>query len=367
MARLRPNAPPSRQGVSASCVVLPPASPGPVLWRTVFDFLIDRFPHINAQAWADRLQRGDVVTADGATLDPQSLFEPGLRVYYFRAVPDEAHIPFEHTVLYRDTHLLVVDKPHFLPVVPSGHYVRHTLLARLKTQLDLDDLTPVHRIDRDTAGLVMFSLMPATRNHFHALFRARRVHKTYEAVAQWNPNLPWKPDGTLRRATRITPSSTHFMQMMEWPDAPADQVNAVTDIRVLQVSAGLVHLELHPLTGQRHQLRVHLNALGMPIQNDGIYPKLTPEGQASFTCPLQLLARSLEFVDPVSGQDMIFRSSFSLSFSKCADARASQHLGVRRNFAEITPSTAAPASSQSGLPEPVPGLASNRWSQTTEN
>jgi tRNA pseudouridine32 synthase/23S rRNA pseudouridine746 synthase len=312
MARFRPNAPPGRQGVSASCVVLPQSSgpPGAVRWGTVADFLAERFPHVGAGAWAERLRQGDVVNASGHALSPQSPFEPGLRIYYFRAVPEEADIPFEHTVLHRDEHLLVVDKPHFLPVVPSGKYVQQTLLARLKSQLGLDNLAPIHRIDRDTAGLVMFSIDPATRNHYHALFRQHQVRKTYAAIAPWNAALSWPPSGVLHRESRIG-VSTHFMQQTEVPGEP----NAVTDIRLIEVlpplagaAPTLARYELRPATGQRHQLRVHMNALGLPILNDGIYPALTPENTADFSKPLQLLAQVLEFIDPVTSLPQKFVS-----------------------------------------------------------
>ncbi|MEN9538569.1 MAG: hypothetical protein RLZZ126_804, partial [Pseudomonadota bacterium] len=252
---------------------------------------------------------------DGQPLSLRDACTPGARVHYFRDVPNEEPIPFQETVLYQDEHLLVVDKPHFLPVVPSGRHLRETLLVRLRERLKLPHLSPVHRIDRDTAGLVMFSVNPVTRNAYHALFRRRAVHKTYEALTRWNPDVPWVREGSclsLRHSSRIVPSTTHFMQMMEASDAHGSVANAETHIRVLSVAGDLARLELQPLTGQRHQLRVHLNALGMPIEHDSIYPVLQPEGTSDFTRPLQLLARSLSFADPVSGHARAFESAFAL-------------------------------------------------------
>ena len=302
MARFRPNPPPTRHGVSASCTVLPPGQ-----WQSALEFLIQRFQHISAHTWCERLANGDVVDDSGRPITAQSPYQAGLRIYYFRDVPQEAPIPFHEVVLHQDQHLLVVDKPHFLPVMPSGKYLQETVLVRLKNKLGSNDIAPIHRIDRDTAGLVMFSLNPATRDAYHALFREREVHKTYEAIAPRNAALPWPTNGVLRRESRIA-ESENFMQQCEVEGPP----NAITDIRLLEVSGNLARYELKPGTGQRHQLRVHMNALGLPILNDGIYPVLTPEGSTDFANPLQLLAKSIAFVDPLSSQPCEFVSERKL-------------------------------------------------------
>ena len=294
MARFRPNPPVDRHGVSASCTVLPD---GP--WPLVLDYLIERFAHVDAATWRQRLVDGDVLDDGGVRITTQTPYRPGLRLYYFRAVLQEAAIPFEEVVLYQDAHLVVVDKPHFLPVMPSGKYLQETVLVRLRRKLGLNGLSPIHRIDRDTAGLVMFSANPATRDAYHALFRERKVGKIYQAVAPWNPGLKWPH----QRTSRIV-ASDHFMQQCELAGAP----NAITDIRPLEISGALAKYELKPTTGQRHQLRVHMAALGLPILNDGIYPTLTPEGGIDHDKPLQLLAQSLEFADPVTGGSRQFRS-----------------------------------------------------------
>ena len=227
------------------------------------------------------------------------------RLYYYREVPNEAPIPFEEVVLYRDEHLLVVDKPHFLPVVPSGGYLAETVLVRLKRKLGLDDLAPIHRIDRDTAGLVLFSTQSTSRAAYSALFRQHQVHKIYHAIAPWRADLPMPQ----LRQSRIQPAG-HFMLQQEVPGEP----NAITHIRVLQVRGALARYELRPVTGQRHQLRVHMLALGLPLLNDGLYPTLTPEGQVDHAHPLQLLARELAFTDPVTGQARHFVSQRQLMF-----------------------------------------------------
>ena len=290
--------PPSRHGVGASVVFTPP---GP--WPTAFDFFSNRFPRIPALEWQQRLTQGDVLDARGMPLHVDSPYQAGQHWYYFRAVSREEPIPFEATVLWQDEHLLVADKPHFLPVVPSGHYLQETLLVRLKNQLNLPDLAPLHRLDRDTAGLVLFSKTPASRGAYHSLFRDHAMRKTYEAVAPWNPALPWP----IHRASRIQPSA-HFMQQVE-VEGP---VNAITDIAPVEAGSKLARYALSPITGQRHQLRVHMAALGLPLVGDGIYPNLTPEGTADYARPLQLLAKSIAFTDPLTGQARQFDSQRTL-------------------------------------------------------
>jgi tRNA pseudouridine32 synthase / 23S rRNA pseudouridine746 synthase len=292
---------PTRNGVSPSCVVLPQGA-----WATVLDFLVQRFAHVSASQWQQRMQEGVVVDAQGNTLSPQTPYQANTRVYYYRALPAEHPIPFETTVLWQDAHIVVVDKPHFLPVLPSGKYLQETVLVRLKKALQNDALSPIHRIDRDTAGLVLFSANPSTRGHYQALFRQREVHKTYEAIAPWAPQLAWP----MRRASRIVPS-THFMQQTEISGEP----NAVTLIEPVQICGELARYRLAPITGQRHQLRVHMNALGLPIVGDGMYPTLTPEPPIpTYTNPLLLLAQQLRFVDPISGLERLFTSQRSLEF-----------------------------------------------------
>jgi tRNA pseudouridine32 synthase/23S rRNA pseudouridine746 synthase len=273
-------------------------------WTTALDFFGRRFDKVARSDWVARFAAGDVVDEDGTLVRADSPLHKGQRLYYFRDVPSEPHIPFQERILYQDEDLLVVDKPHFLPVIPSGKYVRETLLVRLGKTLNSTCLAPIHRIDRDTAGIVLFSLNPATRNAYSQLFRDHVVQKTYHAIARWNPDLNWP----IQRHTRIAVGG-HFMQQAEVEGTP----NALTTIRPLLHDDALALYELKPVNGQRHQLRVHMNALGLPIWGDGIYPELTPEGSANYENPLQLLAQSIAFTDPLSGEARRFESTLNLS------------------------------------------------------
>jgi tRNA pseudouridine32 synthase/23S rRNA pseudouridine746 synthase len=226
-------------------------------------------------------------------------------VYYYRTLDAEVRIPFDEQVLFQDDQLVVVDKPPFLPVTPTGKYLQESLLVRLKRKLKLDDLVPLHRIDRSTAGLVLFSVRPGTRGAYQAMFPERRIAKHYEAVVPWQPGVSSVP-GTY--CSRLV-DDEHFMRVKE----EAGEPNSETRIAVEQEADGYALLKLSPVTGRKHQLRVHCMALGMPIVNDPIYPTLLPPDSDDFDKPLQLLAKSVAFQDPVSGELRTFTSPRSLS------------------------------------------------------
>ncbi len=271
----------------------------------MLDFFAERFPAVTGDVWQQRMAQNLVVDERGVAVTPKRPYQGHIRVYYYREVPDEPRIPFDEVVLFQDEQLVVADKPHFLPVVPSGNYLLQTLLVRLKQKLGIDTLVPIHRIDRDTAGLVLFSVQPATRAHYHALFNQHKVKKTYTAIAPWHDDLALP----LTRTSRIV-AAGHFMLQHE-VSGPA---NAITHLDVLEVRGALARYVLSPVTGKRHQLRVHMTALSLPILGDGLYPTLTPEGQIDYENPLQLLAQSIEFTDPVTGRLRQFTSERRLTF-----------------------------------------------------
>ena len=291
---------PTRDGVGPSCVGLPQ---GP--WPTIAEFLMARFPAITREAWMARIEANDVIDEHGVPVTAQRRYQAPLRVYYYRTIDAEVRIPFDEQVLFQDNHLVVVDKPPFLPVTPTGKYLQESLLVRLKRKLELDDLVPLHRIDRSTAGLVLFSVRPETRGAYQAMFPERRIDKHYEAVVPWRPGVSSVP-GTYR--SRLV-DDEHFMRVKEEEGEP----NSETRIVVKEAADGYALLDLSPVTGRKHQLRVHCMALGMPIVNDPIYPTLLPQGSDDFDKPLQLLAKSVAFQDPVSGELRSFTSPRSLS------------------------------------------------------
>jgi tRNA pseudouridine32 synthase/23S rRNA pseudouridine746 synthase len=298
---------PSRRGVSASCIALPYDKAAP--WPRVIDFLSERLRAVSRDAWSQRMARGEVLDEAGQPLPPQAPFTPGVRVYYYRELDHEPVVPFEETVLFQDQHLLVADKPHFLPVTPGGRYVQQSLLVRLKNRLGVDTLSPIHRIDRETAGLVVFCLRPQDRDAYQALFRDRVVRKVYEALAAAGEAPGAWP---LVRRSRIDEAHDAFFRMNETGGEP----NSETRIQQLETRGRWARYRLEPVTGKRHQLRVHMNALGLPIVGDQFYPHVQrgPHEAEDFSNPLRLLAQAIAFDDPVTGQPRCFESQRALDW-----------------------------------------------------
>lgn len=289
---------PIRDGVSASAVFLPEGE-----WRTVLAFLTYYFPSVGEARWVARMESGSVLDAEGDAIAPTALYRPLTRIFYYRELEDELQIPFDEVILFENDHLIVADKPHFMSTVPVGRYLKETLLVRLKQRLNLEHLVPLHRLDRDTAGLVLLSKQVATRDAYHALFRGDGITKAYEAVARFNPEHEYP----VTRQSRIGRAEL-FYRREEVEGVP----NASSVIDLIERQGEWARYHLRPITGKTHQLRVHMAALGMPIRNDVLYPQECRRAPDDYNYPLQLLARTLEFVDPISGAAMMFESRFRL-------------------------------------------------------
>jgi tRNA pseudouridine32 synthase / 23S rRNA pseudouridine746 synthase len=269
----------------------------------VFDCLCAHFDRVPSDQWRSRFERGLVLDETGSPLSLASRFRAGSRVHYYREVIDETPIPFLEQILHADEHLIVVDKPHFLPVSPVGAYVQETLLSRLRRRFENFDLVPLHRIDRATAGLVMFSTTAGSRAAYQGLFREHRIEKRYEAIA---PALPTIMFPLVRRTCIVR--GEPFVRSRETSGEP----NTETRIEVARAHGPNWQYTLYPKTGKKHQLRVHMAALGAPIVNDDFYPEMIERTADDFTRPLQLIARALRFVDPLNGVQREFESALSL-------------------------------------------------------
>ena len=277
-------------------------------WASVLDFFVHRFPFVATASWAQRFDSGLVRDTAGRAVAASSPFSPlaGQKLSYFRVVEDELDIPFVEQILFEDERIVVADKPHFLPVQPAGRYLAQTLLSRLQKRLKLPELTPAHRSDQGTAGLVILVKKPEHRDAYQKLFREREIAKTYQAIAPFRAELLFP----MQRCTRIV-DAAHFMQMQE-VDGVA---NSETEICLLEKDTNWARYQLKPRTGKRHQLRVQMSALGIPIQNDPIYPELLPQAdELNFSRPLKLLAKGLAFEDPVSAEFRQFESRLRLDF-----------------------------------------------------
>ncbi|MEV5174700.1 RluA family pseudouridine synthase [Streptomyces flaveolus] len=291
---------PQREGVDPVRVRLPVAG----AWATVREHLVERLTGAPPGVVESMFAAGLVVGADGRAVPPDAPYRPGMFVWFHRELPAEVPVPFPVEVVYRDEHIVVADKPHFLATTPRGSHVAETALARLRRELGVPTLTAAHRLDRLTAGLVLFTVRPEERGAYQSLFRDRRVRKEYEAVAPYDPAL------VLPRTVRSRIVKERGVPAArEVPGEP----NAETRVELIGHRAGLGRYRLVPATGQTHQLRVHLTALGVPILGDPLYSEVTaPVPAGDFRRPLQLLARELEFTDPVTGTEHTFTSARTL-------------------------------------------------------
>lgn len=289
---------PKRYGLDPARLRLPETGE----WATIRDHLVERLPRVAPERIDELLHAGGIVDLEGP-IAPDAPYVPGGAVWFHRDLPDETDVPFDITVVHRDEDLLVVDKPHFLATIPRGQHIRQTALVRLREELGLPDLVPAHRLDRVTAGLLLFVVNPARRGAYQTMFHRRAVRKEYEAIA------PYRPDLELPRTVRSRiVKEKQVLAAQEVEGEP----NAETRVDLLEHRDGLGRYRLRPLTGRTHQLRLHMNGLGVPILGDDFYPVLTDKPVHDFTRPLQLLAASLEFTDPVSGKPRRFETTRSL-------------------------------------------------------
>jgi tRNA pseudouridine32 synthase / 23S rRNA pseudouridine746 synthase len=288
---------PPRDGLDPARVRMPDDGP----WTTLRDHLVERLPVPSARVDA-MLAEGRIVDHDGP-LGPDAPFVPRSVVWFHRDLPDEAPVPFAIEVLYRDDDVLVVDKPHFLATIPRGRHVLETALVRLRHELDLPMLSPAHRLDRVTAGVVLFVVDPARRGTYQNLFRDRRVAKVYEALAPHDPavSLPTTIRSRIEKERGV-------LTAREVPGEP----NAETTVELLEARNGIGRYRLTPHTGRTHQLRVHMTSLGLPLLGDPFYPVVRDVPLDDFRAPLQLLARELSFPDPDTGTTRRFVSRRAL-------------------------------------------------------
>lgn len=290
---------PVRDGLNPSRLRLSDAGD----WTTVLEYLVARFPH-DAARLREKVALGEVVAGDGTAITDTTAFAAREFVYLYRDPPAEVAVPFAVEILHRDENLLVVDKPHFLATMPRGGWVTETALVRLRRELDLPELSPAHRLDRLTAGVLVFTVRPGARGAYQSLFAEQRVHKEYEALA------PAASDLTFPREVRSRIEKQRgVLQAREVPG----EINAISRVELLDTDSTVARYRLLPRTGKTHQLRVHMNSLGIPILGDPLYPAVQDIAPQDFSQPLRLLARKIEFDDPFSGSRRYFASRRNLA------------------------------------------------------
>lgn len=303
MGRRRPRSPlPQRAGLDAVWVRTPARlGDAPAPFATLRDFLRARLPErVPVDAW---LVEGRFVDAAGTALTAETPYAPATFVWFHKDLRDEPDVP-DLAVLHRDDRIVVVDKPHFLATIPRGSHVRASALVRLRTQLGLPDLAPAHRLDRLTAGVLLFTTEPRWRAAYQGLFEQRLATKTYEALA---PALPRLAEPTIVRS-HITKRRGELQAV----ELPGEEPNAETLVTLVATRNPLALYRLEPRTGRTHQLRVHMAGLGAPIAGDPLYPTVvdTLEDPSN---PLRLVARTLAFTDPIDGTEQSFTSAIQLT------------------------------------------------------
>ena len=306
---------------------------------TIADYLIARFYPNDPQIIHARFNTGEVRLDDGTILTSDSPYMPGERIWYFRELADEPQLPSDMPVLYEDEHVLAIDKPHFLPTTPRGSYIAQTALTKLRVREQNPLLIPIHRLDRPTAGVLLFAKTVQARRPFQMMFQHRQASKTYRAVAPVPADVTAAEQALSTEGLQVRSHIQKIrdqlqVQQLSEQECAAQGVepNTLTTVKILRTftpSAQAVEgwraepalnkkqewalYDLEPHTGKTHQLRAHLNLLGSPILGDVLYPQVLPDTPDRPEYPLQLLAYSLHFEHPITGERVDLHSGRSLA------------------------------------------------------
>lgn len=311
-----------RKGLNPSRVRVPEEWAGQSAWSFLWHLIITqryRVPEDNEDALQERFTRGEVRQGyfpQDVALQPDSILSVGQDIWFYRIPGKEAIVPYRCETIYEDENLLVVDKPCFIATMPRGKHITQTATVLLRRETGIDDLAPAHRLDRLTSGILVFTKRPEVRGAYQTLFAERKAHKTYEAIA---PHTPTIAPGTQwrHRMEKIPGQVQGFIT-----DGEVNAITTVADVIPLSPEqcaqlamlhnlseiVPLARYVLEPLTGRTHQLRLHMNAAGVPILGDPAYPTVLPEGYEDFGTPMHLHARMLAFIDPLSGERMHFEA-----------------------------------------------------------
>lgn len=275
-------------------------------YHNFLDFFCDKFPQIHREAWIKRFAEKKITDTQETAIHASDIYCGDQHLIYYREVENEAPIPVKEHILFEDENLILVDKPHFLPIHPAGPYVKETLVYRLRQSQNNPDIAPLHRIDRLTAGLVLLSKKVSVRKDYQLLFENRAVDKTYLAISKGR--TPSQTSWHLKNHIGI--GDPWFLSAIKNDAAP----NSESHIKFLKEQDGFLKFKLKPISGKKHQLRVHLASIGFPILYDPLYPSFVEKPADNYAKPLQLLAQSISFIDPYSKKKLHFESQLKLRF-----------------------------------------------------
>jgi tRNA pseudouridine32 synthase/23S rRNA pseudouridine746 synthase len=271
---------------------------------TIFEYLVRRFPYLGQDTLARRIEQGKLFFSDGTPVLLNSPYQYGITIFYYRETEQELELEVQEKIIFQNEEIIVVDKPPFIPVTPSGKYINQCLLSRIIRKCENNDITPIHRLDKETAGLVIFSKNNKNRHLYHKLFQDRKITKKYYAVCHIKTKLE-KTEWVVEN--RIVEGEPWFRMKID-----LGQANSITHIKLLDSKEGKGLFLLTPKTGKKHQLRLHLSNLGFNIVNDSFYPEIVDT--QDYSNPMQLLAYLLSFCDPITGEDFEFFSQQKLEW-----------------------------------------------------
>ena len=246
------------------------------------------------------LARGRFVDEAGSPVDGDAPYRSCAFVWFHRDRAEETIVPGRIHIVHRDERIVAVDKPAFLSTIPRGRHVLQSVVVRLRAELGLPELSPLHRLDRVTSGILILATERRWRGAYQSMFQRGEVGKTYRALAPLRPELDFPV--TVRNHLSKPRGQ---VQAEVIPGAPVNAVSLIE--REAQLQALAVY-RLTPQTGRTHQLRMHMLGLGIPIWDDPLYPVVEDVALDDFSRPLQLLASEVRFTDPVDGSPRLFES-----------------------------------------------------------
>ena len=323
MSRRQPPPLPPREGLSPSRVRVPNRQPMTAYEVVLHAVLTQRHRHPDdgPNAVLQRFREHQVALRDVPQVHPYQMLDPGTDVWFYRKPAPEPELPFEAQVIYRDEYLTVVDKPPFMAVTPRGRHITQTLIVQQRRRTGNEELSPAHRLDRLTSGLVVCTNHAEIRGQYQQLFEQRRVSKVYHALVPYNAHIADQVSRCASEGRDFQWSSrikkrvgVLQAQTVEGPPNTVTRVLSVEPLSSPAVSGPsgrlgtLARYVLQPLTGKTHQLRVHMAAAGVPILNDPLYPAVLPDAPDNTAAPLALRAAKLGFVDPLTGEPRTFRA-----------------------------------------------------------
>lgn len=295
---------PPRHGLQAAWVRTPDRGKESPDWETLSDFLL--FKLAKHAPTAQMLADGRFVLDDGTPITGREPYRPHTFIWFHRDRRDEPVVPFKIELLYADERIVVIDKPHFLATIPRGNHVLQSVVVRVRNELGFPDASPAHRLDRLTAGVLVLTTEKKWRGAYQEAFRHRQIHKRYDALAPISDSLEF-PQVVRNHIVKERGN----LQAVVYPDR---EPNSETLVELAERRGNIGCYRLTPITGRTHQLRVHLNALDIPIMGDPLYPKILDVDIDDFSTPLQLVARELSFIDPVDGTRRHFASKIPLDW-----------------------------------------------------